>query len=126
MTHRSHSDSPAEIAKRYVRVWNENDPVRRRTLIEQTFTPQASYIDPIMQSVGYDAMDAMIATAQSQSCGMHFSVSGRPDGHHDFVRFSWDLGPGNAESVAAGTDVAVMAADGRIEQVTGFIDKMPS
>lgn len=126
MIHKPHSNNPADIAARYVRVWNENDPVRRRILIEQTFTPQASYIDPIMQSSGHDALDTMIATAQSQFCGLHFKVLGVPDGHHDLVRFSWDLGTGDAESVASGTDIAVVAADGRLARVTGFIDKMPS
>jgi hypothetical protein len=42
------------------------------------------------------------------------------------VRFSWSLGCGDAEPLAAGTDIAVVAADGRIERITGFLDKMPS
>lgn len=118
--------TPAEIASQYVAVWNENDPARRRTLIERTFTLQASYVDPLMQSAGHEGLDAMIGAAQAQFAGLRFSVSGKPDGHHDVVRFSWSLGAGDAEPLASGTDIAVVAPDGRFERITGFVDKMPS
>lgn len=126
MTSNTLSSTPSEIATQYVRIWNENDPARRRRLIEQAFTPEARYIDPLMQSDGHDALDAMIGAAQVQFSGLCFSVSGKSDGHHDVVRFSWSLGSGEAEPLACGTDIAVLAPDGRIEQITGFLDKMPS
>ncbi|KAA0892498.1 nuclear transport factor 2 family protein [Pusillimonas sp. ANT_WB101] len=126
MTANTLSSTPSKIATQYVRIWNESDPARRRILIEQTFTPQARYIDPLMQSAGHDALDAMIGAAQGQFSGLWFSVSGKADGHHDVVRFSWSLGAGDTEPVASGTDIAVVAADGRIDQLTGFLDKMPS
>jgi hypothetical protein len=126
MSPNSLASTAAEIAAQYVEIWNENDPARRRALIERTFTPQASYLDPLMQSVGHDGLDTMIGAAQAQFAGLSLSVSGTPDGHHDVVRFSWDLGAGHAEPLAAGTDFAVVAPDGRIERVTGFIDKMPA
>lgn len=120
------ASTPAEIAAQYVDIWNETDPARRRVLIERTFTLQASYLDPLMKSAGHDGLDAMIGAAQSQFAGLRFAVLGKPDGHNDVVRFSWSLGPGNAEPIACGTDVAVMASDGRIEKITGFLDKMPA
>lgn len=126
MTANTLPSTPAEIAAQYVGIWNENNPARRRTLIEQTFTPQASYIDPVMQAAGHDGLDAMIGAAQAQFAGLRFNVSGKPDGHHDVVRFSWSLGADGAELLASGTDIAVVAPDGRIERITGFLDKMPS
>lgn len=126
MTANTPSSIPSDIATQYVRIWNENDPARRRTLIEQIFTPQVRYIDPLMQSTGHDALDAMIGAAQVQFSGLRFSVSGKSDGHHDIVRFSWSLGMGEAEPLACGTDIAVLVPDGRIDQITGFLDKIPS
>jgi hypothetical protein len=38
------------------------------------------------------------------------------------VRFSWTLGVPGADPVARGTDMAVLAADGRLASVTGFLD----
>lgn len=126
MTATARRCNPAEIAGQYLQVWNENDAIRRRTLIEQIFTQHASYIDPLMQSAGHDGIDAMIAGAQSQFSGFRFNVSGKPDAHHDFVRFSWSVGAENSEPLICGTDIAVIAPDGRIEAITGFIDKMPA
>jgi hypothetical protein len=119
------SSIPAEIATQYVSIWNENDPARRRALVERTFMPHVSYIDPLMQSAGHNDLDAMIGAAQVQFPGLRFRVLGKPDGHHDVVRFSWSLGAGDAEPLACGTDFAVLASDGRIERITGFLDKMP-
>jgi hypothetical protein len=122
----SASNHSASIAENYVEIWNEADGARRRKLIEQVFAPQVSYTDPLMQSAGYDALNAMIAAAQAQFAGLRFSVTGRQDAHHDVLRFSWALGVGGAEPIAIGTDIAEMTPDGRIARVTGFIDKMPS
>jgi hypothetical protein len=126
MTANANPSNPAQLAAQYVGIWNENDPARRRALIQRTFTAQASYIDPLMQSAGIDGLDAMIGAAQAQFAGLRFSVAGKPDGHHELVRFSWSLGSGDAEPLVAGTDIAVLAVDGRIERIMGFLDKMPS
>ena len=37
---------------RYIAVWNETDPVRRRGLIADTWTADASYLDPFMAGDG--------------------------------------------------------------------------
>jgi hypothetical protein len=63
--------------------------------------------------------------ARVQFAGLRFHVCGTPDGHHDVVRFSWSLGADNAEHLAGGTDITVVTPDGRIERITGFLDKMP-
>jgi hypothetical protein len=49
------------------------------------------------------------------------------DVHHDRVRFRWKAVPdGGEEPVAAGTDFGVLASDGRLRAVTGFLDQMPA
>ncbi len=126
MTENTATSIPARIAAQYVSIWNENNPERRRKKIEETFTAQASHLDPLMQGAGHDGLDAMISAAQAQFAGLRFQVSGTPDGHHGVVRFSWSLGAEDSDSLAAGTDIAVITPDGRIERVTGFIDKMPA
>ena len=117
---------PAEVAAQYVAIWNDTDPASRRAGIERLFTAQARYADPLVASAGHDGLDAMMAAVQERFAGLRFEVSGRQDAHHDVVRFSWSLGAPGAEPLACGTDIAVMAPDGRIDAVTGFLDKMPS
>ncbi|HWX04123.1 nuclear transport factor 2 family protein [Collimonas sp.] len=118
------TDQANAIASRYIAAWDETDAVRRRALIANVFTPDASYLDPMARSSGHDGLDAMIGAVQQQFAGLRFRLHGKQDGHNDVVRFSWALGADGAEPVAYGTDVAVVAADGRIRSVTGFLDAM--
>jgi hypothetical protein len=55
-----------------------------------------------------------------------FQLAKAAEEHHGRVRFSWGPAAGvGGESVVVGTDVAVLAADGRIRDVHGFLDRVP-
>lgn len=112
----------ASIAERYLAIWNERDAAARRTRIAQLFTADASYADPLMKGSGIDGIDRMVQAAQQQFPGHRFSLHGTPDGHNDVVRFSWTLALDAAAPVANGTDVAWIDTDGRLRQVTGFLN----
>lgn len=113
--------TPAELADRYLRAWNEPDPLRRRALVAEVFASDASYVDPLAQVAGHDGLDALIAGMQSKFAGARFSVKGTPEGHHDRIRFSWSLALAG-QTLAEGTDMALVAGDGRLQAVTGFLD----
>jgi hypothetical protein len=115
-------NTPAHIATQYLAVWNERDAAARRAQVARTFSHDASYLDPMMRGEGHDGIDAMIAAAQGQFPGYRFELHGTPDGHNDVVRFSWALGLPGSAPVAHGTDVAYVAADGRLARVTGFLN----
>ena len=116
---------PQDIAARYISAWNETDPGRRRALVSALWTEDASYLDPVMGGDGHGGIEALVAGVQARFPGFRFSLSGRVDGFGDRLRFSWDLGPEGGEPVVQGTDFAVLAGDGRLRAVTGFIDRMP-
>ena len=69
----------------------------RRKLIDGTWAADASYIDPLAEAHGRDAIDATIAAAQAQFPGFVFSLAGPVDTHHQQARFTWGLGPEGAE-----------------------------
>ena len=121
---RNIADEAASIAGRYIAAWDETDAVRRRALIAAAFTPEATYVDPMMSNAGHDGLDAMIGAVQQQFAGLRFKLHGKQDGHNNVVRFSWALAADGAEPVAIGTDIVVLAAVGRISSVTGFLDAM--
>jgi hypothetical protein len=107
--------------EQYIATWNEADPERRRALASQVWTDDGSYVDPLMEGEGPEAIAAMIGAAQAQFPGHRFELSSGPDAHHDRVRFAWRL-VGDGGPVAAGADFATVADDGRLRSVTGFLE----
>ncbi len=115
-----------ELLGRYIATWNEKDPAARRAAIEALWTEDGRYVDPLADVTGHDAIDAVIGAAQGQFPDFVFTLGPPADAHHDLVRFTWELGPEGAEAPVAGFDVAVIAADGRIKNVHGFLDRVPA
>lgn len=123
-------DDHDSLIDTYIAAWNEADPVRRRALIARALTPDAAYCDPMMESAGHAGLDAMLQAVQARFPGHRFRRGGPVEAHHDRLRFTWTLlapgGPEDGAALAAGTDVAVVAPDGRLRCVTGFLDQTPA
>ncbi|MEZ0068679.1 hypothetical protein ABIA32_004713 [Streptacidiphilus sp. MAP12-20] len=115
-----------DLAERYIAAWNETDPAARRKLVDETWAEDGSYTDPLVAAEGRDAIDATLGAVQTQFPGLVFRLGGPVDAHHDIARFTWELGPAGGEALVIGFDVLVADADGRIAQVLGFLDKVPS
>ena len=112
---------------RYIALWNEPDPERRRELIAQTFTEDASYLGPLLGGDGHAGLAALADNIEEHLGGYRFALTGEIDAHHDRVRYAWEiLPPEGAPRFAAGTDFAVIAADGRLQSVTAFLDQAPA
>ena len=60
----------------YFAMWNETDPTRRREVIEATWTPDASYVDPMFDAEGPDALDSMVAGVHERFLGHRFRPTG--------------------------------------------------
>jgi hypothetical protein len=109
------------VVDTYIASWNEGNEARRRELVAQAFTADARYVDPLMAGEGTDGITAMIGAAQTQFPGHRFELAFGPDAHNDVVRFAWRL-VGDNGPVAGGTDFATVADDGRLRNVTGFLE----
>src|SRR5262249_55116551 len=83
-----------DLVERYIAVWNEVDPDRRQRLIADTFSDGVSYVDPLMASEGHATIDAMVRAVQARFPGYRFRRAGVGDGHHDRIRFRWELATG--------------------------------
>lgn len=115
-----------DLVDRYIASWNETDATRRQALVAKTWTEGATYLDPLAESRGHDAIAAMIQAVQAQFPGLRFRRAGSVDTYRDRIRFSWELAPEGGEAVAKGTDFGVIAADSRLAAVTGFLDQVPA
>jgi SnoaL-like domain len=112
-----------DVIDGYIAMWNERDAERRRELAAQTVTEDATYLDPMFEGQGVDGFATMIEAAQAQFPGHRVRLAAAPDAHHDRVRFTWHLvGPDGDGPVAVGIDFATRAPDGRLRDVTGFLE----
>jgi hypothetical protein len=115
-----------DLVQHYLATWNETDTDTRRALIERHWADDPRYTDPLAEVRGRDQLDATIAAVQGQFPGFVFTALSEADSHHAQARFTWGLGPADApEPVVVGFDVVTTDADGRIETVLGFLDRVP-
>ena len=117
------SAAPRTVAERYLALWNEPDPARRRALLAEAWSAQGRYVDPLMSGEGREGVAAMIDAARAQFPGHGFRLRDEPDGHGSYVRFSWTLVSDGGSAVVGGTDVALLDEQGRIASVVGFLDQ---
>jgi hypothetical protein len=116
-----------EVVVRYIAAWNERDAKPRRELIAKTWAENGSYVDAHRHGVGHDAIDALIGTAQEKFPGYQLRLVSGIETHNSYVRFSWAAGGvERAPLYLGGTDFAVVANDGRLTSVTGFVDAAPA
>ncbi len=111
-----------DIVDLYIASWNEADAARRGDLIARTWTEDATYVDPQMSGAGHTGIGALIDGIHGQFPNYKFRLAGNVDGHNDRVRFTWTLGPSEDDTIARGTDFCLVAPDGRLKEVTGFLD----
>ena len=116
--------NPQSLAENYIAFWNAADAGERDQLYARQWAPDATYVDPMMGGRGAQAIGALVEGAQQRFPGFAFRLLGSADGHGDFVRFRWALGPSGAEAPIEGSDV-VRVRDGKIVEVIGFLDKIP-
>ncbi len=115
-----------DLVDRYIATWNETDAQRRRDLIARSLTEDASYLDPLMRGEGHAGIDTMVQGVQDRFVGHQFRQASDVDAHNGHLRFSWSLAPEGGPALVAGTDFGVVAADGRLQTIIGFLDHVPA
>ena len=110
----------------YLSAWNETDPDRRGTLIEQVWAEDGRLIDPPLDAVGHTGISEMAEAMHEHFPGHSFRRVSGVDAHHDQVRFAWELvGPDGAVALT-GLDTGELGADGRLLRIAGFFGDLPA
>ena len=136
------SRSVAELAGRYVTLWNEPDADRRRRMIAELWTEDGRHIlqppqeirksaarpgiamTAILEARGYEAIEARAASVYEhwvRSEGLSFRGRDDADRLGDVVKLHWEAVAKDGEVFAVGLSVLVLAAGGRIERDYTFI-----
>jgi ketosteroid isomerase-like protein len=117
-----------KAADGYINAWNARDEKERAASIASTYTEDAVYVDPARRGEGHKGLAEMIAKVHAQfPPAYRFVLKGKVDAHGDRARFQREAGgTGDAPLHFVGTDIIEIAEDGRIRNVTGFIDVAPS
>jgi hypothetical protein len=132
-----------QLADRYVAVWNEPDPERRRRVIAELWTEDGSQILQPPQEIreiaaspgigmaatlearGHAELEARAATSYEQwvgSDGLSFRRRDDVDRLHDVVKFHWEAVSQDGQVTAVGLVVLILAIDGRIRRDYVFIE----
>ena len=116
----------ASFVDRYVNLWNEPDPERRRETISALWQPDARHLARTLEAVGYDGIETRVANAYAKwvkEKGNIFRLRDGVDGHHDTIKLRWEMLPARGgEVISIGFDFLVLGADGRIRTGYQFIE----
>jgi hypothetical protein len=131
------------LADRYVALWNEPDPERRRRVIAELWTEDGSQILQPPQEIremaaspgigmaatlearGHAELEARAATSYEQwvgSDGLSFRRRDDVDRLHDVVKFHWEAVSQDGQVTAVGLVFLILATDGRIRRDYVFIE----
>ena len=137
----SHAD---DITEKYVSLWNEPDPERRRQLIRELWTEDGSQVleppqemiaaanaigfrSPLLASRGYEQLEERVTRTYDEFVGSgqyRFRRRDNVSRLDDVLKFGWEMVPTDGDqAVAVGLEILMLAPDGRIRIDYQFIEQ---
>jgi hypothetical protein len=117
-----------ELVARYVAAWNEPHPDKRRALVVDLWNEGAIRYNHAGKQDGRDAIaDAVASTyARFGARGLRFRPIGSPVGHHQVLKFSWEMFTAETGEVdSIGTTFLLLNLDNMIERDYQFTEETP-
>jgi len=112
--------------ERWFYALNETDAARRAEHIEAAWAQDGRWVDPPFEGQGHAEINGMLDGVHQQYAGARFRRTSALDVHHDAVRYGWELVNPDGDIVVAGIDICQLAADGRLQRVSGFFGELPA
>ena len=137
------SRNAAELAEKYLALWNESDADRRRRMIAELWTQDGRHIlqppqeiraiaarpgiamTAILEARGHSELQARATTSYEHwvgSEGLRFRARDDAQRLGDVVKFHWEAVADDGSTAAVGLNVLVLAADGRVQRSYTFVD----
>jgi hypothetical protein len=118
-------DEAQQLADRYVAVWNETDPERRRSAIAALWAPDGRHYVAAREAEGYEALEERIVGSHQKNVrdgGHRFRAARDARALREVVTFHWEMLPAGGESVAVtGLEVLLVDGQGRIRVDYQFV-----
>ena len=106
-------------------VFGENDPARRRAVIDEIWAEDGVFYDPTSGvHRGRDAIDRIAGAVKATHPDFRYQLIAEPEELGDSGRGKWVAGRPGEAPVYAGTDF-IIVRDGRIAAVYLFFDNLP-
>ena len=113
------------LLQRNLDVFAENNPMRRRALIDESYAEDCMFCDPNSGvHRGRDGIDRIAGVIKATHPDFRYQPIAEPDVSGDGGRIRWVSGRPGLPPAYAGTDF-IVARDGRIASVYLFFDKLP-
>lgn len=112
--------TPQSLWQRYARIWS-SEPALRATELEACLADQCSYCDVNGVLQGRAALSGYMGGFQASVAGGNFEILSVID-HHDRMLAEWRLVGSNGAVLQTGRSFAIIAGDGRLQDITGFFD----
>lgn len=122
MSSQAATSHTSDLIDRYIAIWNETDPVARRSLIDTTWAEDATYTDPALNGADRDGIAAMTAKFQQAYPGHTFDLSDVAPLDESAHRFGWRLLSPTGEVQMTGQDVYELGPDGLLQSIVGTFD----
>jgi hypothetical protein len=137
------ASDPNELADRYLALWHEPDPDRRRRLIAELWSGDGAHLlqPPVemreiaarpgigmratLEARGYAELEARVTSAYEEWVdrgAFRFRRRDNVDRVADVVKFNWEMASTEGEVAAVGLAVLVLGPDGRIRLDYQFIE----
>lgn len=113
------------VVEAYLELWNEPDAARRADLVARAWAEDGRHVDPLADVQGHAALEHYVVGVQERFPDHRIRRTTGIDAHHDRLRFGWELAADDGTVVVAAVDVAELAPDGRLQQVTAFFGDLP-
>ncbi len=117
-------DAAQGLVDRYVAVWHETDPERRRQAIEALWVPDGQHYVGTREVCGYAALEARVIGSHEKNvrdAGNHFRASSDARVLRDVVTFEWAMFSASDDVLATGMEVLIVDAQFRIRVDYQFI-----
>jgi hypothetical protein len=119
-------NSIATLMLRNLEAFGEEDPLRRRAIIDEIWSEDGVFYDPHSGSSyqGRDEIDRIAGVIKADHPEFRYQPITEPEVLGNSARVKWVSGRPGEPPAYAGTDF-VIARDGRLAAVYYFIDELP-